>query len=436
MPQPDQSRRDFLKSSAGVVAASTMAGSFLSSAVYAGADETLKVALIGCGGRGSVACVQALSTAGPVKLIAVADAFEDNARSSIASIKAKHPNRVEVAEDHIFVGFDAYKKALATDADVVILATPPGFRPIHFEAAVAAGKQIFMEKPVATDAPGVRQVLAANEIAKQKNLKVAVGLQRHHEPKYIETVKRIQGGELGKLELMRVYWNGDRPWVRPRKPGQTEMEYQMRNWYYFLWLCGDHILEQHIHNLDVANWVKGGPPIRAQGQGGRQVHGKESGEIYDHHSVEFTYPDGMTLISQCRQMPNCWNSISEHAHGPGSYAEISAGMINKADGTKWHWTEDHTDPYQIEHDDFFAAIRNNKPYTEVVNGAHSTMTAIMGRMATYSGQEIHWNQALNAQISVMPTKFDFHADPPTLPDEDGSYPIPHPGVTKVIDDKI
>ncbi len=223
----------------------------------------------------------------------------------------------------------------------------------------------------------------------------------------------------------------------PRKPDQTEMEYQMRNWYYFLWLCGDHINEQHIHNLDVANWVKGGPPAKAQGQGGRQVHvGKDSGEIYDHHFVEFTYPDGMTCLSQCRHMPNCWNNVSEHAHGPGTYANVGGGEIDGTDGVKWRWKGDRIDPYQVEHNDLFDAIRNNKEYNEAERGAHSTMTALMGRMATYSGHEIKWEDALNSTISVMPTNFDFHADPPTMPDKDGKYPIPTPGVTKVINDKV
>jgi predicted dehydrogenase len=434
MSLPNQSRRDFLKSSAGIVAATTLAGSMLSSSVYAGGDETIKIALIGCGGRGSGACNQALKTGNKVKLIAVADAFEDNARGALSNLKAEHPD-IDVADDHIFSGFDAYQKAIAAGPDMVILATPPGFRPIHFEAAVAAGKHVFMEKPVSTDAIGIRRVLAAAEEAKKKNLKVGVGLQRHHDAKYIETIKRIQDGQMGKLELMRVYWNGDRPWVRPRKPDQTEMEYQMRNWYYFNWLCGDHINEQHIHNLDVANWVKNGPPARAQGQGGRQVHtGRDSGEIYDHHSVEFTYPDGMTLMSMCRHMPGCWNDVSEHAHGPGTYAHISSGAINSSDGTKWKFrpATKPTDPYEQEHIDLQAAILADKPYSEAEYGAHSTMTAIMGRMATYSGKEIKWEDALNSNVGVMPTMFDFHADPPTLPDANGNYPIPTPGVTKVI----
>jgi predicted dehydrogenase len=451
-----QTRRDFLKHSAGAAATAAFAASVLRApAAYAKADDTLKIALIGCGGRGSGATVQALSTAGPTKLIAVADAFEDNARNALENFR-KHDavgSKVDVSEDHIFHGFDAYQKLLATDADVVLIATPPGFRPIHFEAAVKAGKQIFAEKPVAVDAPGIHRFLAAAKEAKAKNLKVGIGLQRHHQIMYQEGVKRIQDGALGKLSLLRVYWNGTTPWVRARKPGQTEMEYQMRNWYYFNWLCGDHIVEQHIHNLDVANWIMNGPPAIAQGQGGRQVRtGIDNGEIYDHHMVEFTYPDGTKMLSQCRHQENTWHSVSEHAHGTKGYADLSAGRIEMADGSEgWHHgkrKKQDPDPYQVEHDDFFDAIRNNKPYNEAEYGAHSTMTAIMGRMATYSGQMVYWDTeaakkagvkdldkvviATESKLALVPERYAFDAKPPTTPDANGRYPIPMPGQTKVM----
>jgi predicted dehydrogenase len=450
----ERSRRDFLKHSAGVAASAALAASVLRApAAYAKADDTIKVALIGCGGRGSGAANQALSTAGPVKLVAVADAFEDNARKAVDAIRAEHSDKVSVSEDRIFHGFDAYQKALATDADLVILATPPGFRPMHFEAAVKAGKQIFMEKPLAVDAAGVRKVLEAAKEAKAKNLKVGVGLQRHHQAMYLETVKRIQDGAIGKLGLLRVYWNGTTPWVRARQKGQTEMEYQMRNWYYFNWLCGDHINEQHIHNLDVGNWVMNGPPSVAQGQGGRQVRtGIDHGEIYDHHFVEFTYGDGTKMLSQCRHQDKVWNSVSEHAHGPKGYADISAGRIEMADGSEgWRYgrkRKEEPNPYQVEHDVLFDAIRNNKPHDETVNGAHSTMTAIMGRMATYSGQMVYWDRAAAEKAGVkdidaaviateskqalVPERYAWDAKPPTTPDANGRYPIPMPGQTKVM----
>jgi predicted dehydrogenase len=437
-PQRQQStRRDFLKTSAGTVAVGAAAASVLRvPAAYAAADDTIKVALIGCGGRGTGAAKNALDTAGPVKLIAVADAFEDNAKRAVENLKNDDVgSKVDVAPDKIFHGFDAYQKAIDSGADLIILATPPGFRPQHFEACVKAGKHVFMEKPVATDSAGVRKVLEAAKEAKAKNLKVGVGLQRHHDPKYIEGVKRVQDGALGPVSLLRVYWNDAGVWVRGRKPGQTEMEYQMRNWYYFNWLCGDHILEQHIHNIDVANWVKQSTPATAQGQGGRQVlTGIDHGEIFDHHFVEFTYADGTKMLSQCRHQPGCWSSVSETAHGPKGYAEMHAGRIVTPDGNgdwKYGGKKDKS-PYQIEHDVLFDAIRNNKPHFEAEYGATSTMTAIMGRMATYSGQMIKWDEALNSTVELIPKQLAWDAKPPTTPDANGRYPIPTPGVTKVI----
>jgi predicted dehydrogenase len=434
MNQHNSTRRDFLKGSAGLVAGAAAAGSLLPvGGVFAAGDETVKVGRVGCGGRGSGAAGQALSTKGQVKLVAVGDAFEDNARNALRALKNEHSDRVDVADDKVFAGFDAYKKVVDAGVDLVNLATPPGFRPMHFEHAVQQGKNVFMEKPVAVDAPGVRQVLAAAEEAKKKNLKVGVGLQRHHSPRYNETIKRIQDGAIGDLVLLRVYWNDAGVWVRPRKPGQTEMEYQMRNWYYFNWLCGDHINEQHIHNLDVANWVKSAYPAKAQGQGGRQVRtGKDNGEIYDHHFVEYTYPDGTVMLSQCRHQPDTWKSVSEHAHGTKGYADISGARMTMRDGKDWKWQGREGDHYQIEHDHLFDAIRNNKPYNEAENGAKSTMTAILGRMATYSGQEIKWDDAINSQIALRPDGYTFDSKPPTTPDADGRYPIAMPGRTKTV----
>jgi predicted dehydrogenase len=434
MSETNPTRRNFLKGSAGIAAGAAAAGLVLpASGVFAAGSDTIQLGLVGCGGRGSGAASQALSTNGQVKLVAVADAFEDNARNGLRNLKNQFNDKVDVAGDRVFSGFDAYKKLIDSGVDMVILATPPGFRPMHFEYAVAQGKNVFMEKPVAVDGAGVRQVLAAAEEAKKKNLKVGVGLQRHHSPRYQETVKRIQDGQIGDTVLMRVYWNDAGVWVRPRKPGQTEMEYQMRNWYYFTWIGGDHIVEQHIHNLDVANWVKNATPAKAQGQGGRQVlTGKEHGHIYDHHFVEYTYPDGTVMLSQCRHHPNCWNSVSEHAHGTKGYSDVSAARITTRDGKEWKWQGREKDHYQQEHDDLFDAIRNNKPYNEAVNGANSTMTAILGRMCTYSGQEIKWDDALNSQVVMRPEGYTFESKPPILPDQDGRYPIAIPGQTKVV----
>jgi predicted dehydrogenase len=441
-PRPTPSRRDFIKLSSAALLTSPLldrvahaqrsAIARVAPRAFAGADETLKIALVGCGGRGTGAAAQALSTKGPVKLVAMADAFHDRLEDSLKNLMGGHADRIDVPPDRRFVGFDAYQKAIDL-CDVAILTTPPGFRPIHFEYAIGKGKHVFMEKPVSTDAAGVRRVLAAAEVAKQKNLKVGVGLQRHHDPGYVEIVKRVQDGAIGDLGFLRAYWCDGGVWVNPRRPGQTEMEYQMRNWYYFVWLCGDHIVEQHIHNLDVANWVKNMTPVSARGQGGRQVMtGIDHGEIYDHHQVEFTYPDGTKLFSYCHHWPNAWSSVSEHAHGTKGYADLSAKTIQPSGGgDRWSFAlprgSEPTDPYQVEHDVLFDAIRNDKPHNEAFYGATSTMTAIFGRMATYSGREIQWNDALNSKTSVMPTAFDWNAPPPTLPGADGRYRIPMPG---------
>jgi len=452
-PQASVTRRSFIKTSA--VAGSAIVGGFhIANSLYAQArsHDTVRLALVGCGGRGSGAADQALSTEGDVRLIAAADAFRNQLDGSLGNISKKHGDKVQVAEENKYVGFDAYKKAIEL-ADVVILATPPGFRPIHFEEAIRQGKHVFMEKPVATDAPGVRRVLEAAKEAKKKNLKVGVGLQRHHQLGYLETIKRLQDGAIGDIHTMRAYWNGNTPWVRHRKDLEkqagrklTEMEYQMRNWYFFNWLCGDHINEQHIHNLDVINWLKNDHPVRAYGMGGREVRDTvfntsgdvitidqdtiDYGEIFDHHFVEFEYADGSRMFSQCRHINGCWNSVSEHCTGTKGSADISGHRIQGENA--WRHRGGGKNPYQQEHDDLFDAIRKDLPYNEAEYGAHSTMTAIMGRMATYSGKAVEWDQAIASEINLMPKEFSFDAEAPVNPNKHGLYPIAVPGRSVVI----
>ncbi len=445
---PTPGRRGFLQGSATAAAGATLlSGLNPIRAAHVNNDETIRIGLIGCGGRGRGAAAQAMNTEGPTKLVAMADAFGDNLNSALNTLNRAHNDKIDVPEDRQFVGFDAYKKVLESDIDLVILATPPGFRPLHFEAAVNAGKHVFMEKPVAVDACGVRRVIDANDIAKSKNLAVAVGLQRHHEPIYIETIKRLQDGAIGRIVATRAYWNGGGVWVRPRKEEQSEMEYQMRNWYYFNWLCGDHITEQHIHNLDVINWLMDGYPVSAQGQGGRQVRtGKEYGEIYDHHFVEFTYDndgDRSVMLSQCRHIQKCWNRVSEYAHGANGSCNLADGQIFDAKGNLvWEYDRKDADGkrrklhdgHQQEHHDLFAAIRRGERPNEAEYGAYSSMTSVLGRMATYSGKEISWHDALNSDLCISPVdEFSSFSDtPPVLPREDMTYEIPTPGVTKVI----
>lgn len=434
------SRRDFFKTSSSLAAGGLILSSLpVGAGAYAGGTATIKIALIGCGGRGTGAARQALSTGDGVQLVAMADAFRDRLDDSLNTLNkvfSDNPEKLNVPEEHKFVGFEAYKDAIEL-ADVVILATPPGFRPIHFEAAVNADKHVFMEKPLATDAPGVRKVLEAGKVADQKGLNVVVGLQRHYQNSYREVLQRINDGEVGDIVSGQVYWNSDGVWVRPRQPQQNEMEYQMRNWYYFTWLCGDHIMEQHIHNIDVANWFIGEYPESAQGMGGREVRtGPEHGQIFDHHFVEFTYPSGAVIASQCRHQPNTMNRVAEFFQGTKGTVDISGdrGSLKSWDGKTLydHNADDDPNPYQQEHNELFASIRNGGQINNTEYGAKSTMTALMGRMATYSGDVISWDEALNSEVSIMPEEYAWEAAPPVLPGPDGEYPVPVPGQAKVV----
>lgn len=439
-----QNRRSFLHTAGVIAGASALPISEISARAYITGSDTIKVGLIGCGGRGTGAIAQALLSGQNVELVAMADAFKDNIEKCYKAVtdpeftdwSTGEPtdlnDRISVTEDSKFDGFDGYKKVIEM-SDVLVIATPPGFRPMHFEAAVNAGKHVFMEKPLAVDGPGVRKVLAAAEKAKAKKLNVVVGLQRHYQTIYRNWVEMLHEGAIGDIIASRVYWNGAGVWTRPRTPEQTEMEYQMRNWYYFNWLCGDHINEQHIHNLDVGNWVHRAYPTQVNGMGGRQVRtGKEHGEIYDHHFLEYEYADGSRMFSQCRHIKGCMNRVSEAFHGTNGNAP-KPGVIQTRSG---HVLMDHNDendpnPYQVEHDELFAAIANGEyKFADAENGAKSTLTAIMGRMATYSGKIITWDEALNSEEDLSPARYAWDADPPVLPNADGYYPIAMPGQEK------
>lgn len=426
-------RRFLLTSSSAVIGGSLLSTLAPERAAFAASSDIVRIALVGCGGRGTGAANQALSTPGPTKLVALADVRPEQLEKALNTLKTNKGDRVDVPPDRQFTGFDGYQKAIAL-ADVVILATSPGFRPIHFAEAVRQGKHVFMEKPVATDAPGIRQILASAAEAKQKNLKVGVGLQRRHKAGYLETIKRIQDGALGELHTLRCYWDGGSRDGVERLPDETEMHYQIRNWYYFTWLSGDHIVEQHVHNIDVVNWIKGEHPVRAQGMGGRQVRkAKRHGQIFDHHFVEFEYADGTRAFSQCRQIPGCWPNISEHARGTKGEADLNndRNMFAIKGANSWRYPRQQrpVDPYQQEHDDLFEAIRNNKLYNEAEYGALSTMTGILGRMCTYSGKQIDWDDAFNSKIKLLPETFSWDTKPLVLPDAEGWYPVAVPGQT-------
>ena len=436
--QSNSSRREFVKQS-GLLAGGLIAAPLMSQAnFFSGSEDVIKVALVGCGGRGTGAAIQALSSKQNVKLVAMADAFRDNLDSCYKSITSDEASengdiksKIDVPEERKFTGFDGYQKAIAL-ADVVILATPPGFRPQHFEEAINKGKHVFMEKPVAVDPAGIQKVLKAAAVAKQKKLNVVVGLQRHYQNSYREIFKRKD--LIGDITSAQAWWNNDGVWVRGRKPGQTEMEYQMRNWYYFNWLCGDHITEQHVHNLDIVNWFKGAYPVKAQGMGGRQVRkGKDHGEIYDHHYVEFTYADGSIMNSQCRHIPGTMSRVDELLIGTKGKIHCGKGQIVDSKGNTLYKFDykGENNPYQTEHDELFAAIAKGQyKFEDATNGAMSTMTSIVGRMATYSGQVIDWDKAMNSGLDIMPKTYAWDAPPPVLPDADGYYPIATPGKTK------
>jgi myo-inositol 2-dehydrogenase/D-chiro-inositol 1-dehydrogenase len=432
-------RREFLKTSALVAGGVMLNGvAFAGGGAHSSVDDTIKIALIGCGDRGTGAAFQALSTKQNLKLVAMADAFQDRLDNSYKVLSDKFKEKVDVPQDRRFIGFEGYKKAIAL-ADVVLLVTPPGFRPAHFEEAVKQGKHVFMEKPVAVDSPGIRRVLAAAELAKQKKLNVVVGLQRRYQSNYRETIKRIQDGAIGDITGGQVYWNSGGVWVRPRQAGQTEMEYQMRNWYYFNWLCGDHIVEQHVHNIDIANWVKNAYPVSIQGTGSRAWRtGKEYGEIYDNHSLEMTYPDGTIIHSQCRHFEGISNRVDESFAGTKGKVYLSAdnsGELTDYKGNKIysHDRKANPNPYQTEHDELFDAIAKREfKFWDAERVAKSTFSAILGRYATYSGETVKWDDALKAENSLFPDKLAWDAKPKLLPNADGFYPVAVPGKTKVI----
>jgi myo-inositol 2-dehydrogenase / D-chiro-inositol 1-dehydrogenase len=424
-------RRDFLHQSSQVTAAAALGGALsIGRSAHAAGSDVLRAALVGCGGRGNGAAANWLTADERCRLVAVADLFHAQAAATAERLKQRHPDQVDIG-DRIFGDFDCCAHALATDCDVVLLCEPPGFRPADYQAAVAAGKHVFMEKPVCIDAPGYRKVMAVNQQADQQGLRVVVGLQSRHDPRLIETIRRIHDGALGDITFLRAYRNGSGVWVRPRKPDQTEMQYQISNWYYFVWLSGDQIAEQHVHHLDRINWaMRDVHPVEANGMGGRQVRkGVDYGQIYDHQCVEYLYPDGTRLFSQNRHIRNCWNISSQFVHGTKGVSDC-AGSIQGENA--WRYDGSDVRATLQEHIDLVRAIRDDSPHNEGYYGADSSFTAVLGRMATYSGQVVKWDDAVAGGPDEMPARLAWDADPPVLPDADGGYEssVPQPGTYK------
>ncbi len=417
------SRRDFLKASTA-----TAAGlAFLPNA-HAKGNDTIKVGLIGCGGRGTGAAdniCQAAGTTYNIKIHALADVFEDHLRNCRDAIRnSEHgKDKFEVADERCFVGFDAYQKVIDC-CDLVMLATPPGFRPLHIEAVIKAGKNLFTEKPVGVDPTGIRKVLAAYEEAKAKKLAVVAGTQRRHDAGYNESMKLIHEGAIGEITSGRVYWNQGPIWAHKRQAGWSDTEYQMRNWYHFVWLCGDHIVEQHVHNLDVACWAIGAPPVRAVGMGGRQGTSEpEKGQSYDQFAIDYEFPNDVHVMSMCRQVEGCENNVSETITGTNGSFHSGGNRFTGKFNTRVRARG--IDAYVQEHIDLLESIVSGKPINELKQVAESTLVAIMGRMSAYTGKALTWEQALNSKLDTFPKHLDMK----------GSMqepPLPRPGVTELI----
>jgi predicted dehydrogenase len=427
---PATTRRDFLQTStAAVVGGAITAVLPLASNVHAGGSDVIRIGLIGCGSRGTGAAEQALNADKNVKLVAMGDVFEDRLQLSLDTLKKNRrvADKVDVKPDHCFTDFDAYQKVLASGVDVVLLATPPHFRPIHLQAAIEAGKHVFAEKPVAVDAPGVRSVLATCELAKKKNLSIVSGLCLRYDLGFQDTVRRLHDGAVGDIVALQANDYRGEIWAKPRKPEWTDMQWQMRNWYNFTWLSGDFNVEQHVHFLDVCTWaMKDEYPVSAVGMGGKQVRiAPADGHIYDHFSVVYEYANGVKLFSNCRQQKGCKNDISAHVMGTKGRAMLSERRkgLSIHTGSDWYYNGPKNDMYQTEHDELFASVRSGKPINNGVYMSRSTLLAIMGRMAAYTGQVVTWEMALNSREDLSPAAYDWNIKLPVPP-------VAMPGKTK------
>lgn len=436
------SRREFLNTT-GRVAALSAFGLGAVSSVHAAESNTIKVALVGCGGRGTGAAINALSTkSGPTELVAMADVFDGRLQASLQTLSKQFGGEVKVPKDRQFIGFDAYKKAIDSldKSGVVILATPPGFRPLHLEYAVEKGCNVFMEKAFAVDGPGIRRVLKAGEEADKKGIKIAGGLMSRHSGPLTEAVKRIHDGAIGDVITCWAYREHGPVGLTPKQENESEVAHQIRNFHNFNWLGGSFILDWLIHNIDVCCWVKDAWPVSAQGQGGRQVR-TEPDQMFDHYAVEYSYPDATRMFAQGRHMANCWGFWGVVVHGAKGAAVLGEGISDPLlykghkrtdENIIWRFKGDKSDPYQVEHELLFEAIRQNKPYNESKRSAYSAMAGILGRMAAESGQEVTWEQALGSDLVLAPEleKLTMDSNAPVMPDTQGRYPVAVPGRTK------
>lgn len=436
---PSSTRRQFLKNTSTAAAAGLLAAPFvLPGRAFAASGETLKVGLIGCGGRGTGAASQAIQADPNVILTAMGDAFEDRLEGSLSNLKQQLGDKIQVDPEHRFVGFDAYQRVIDSGVDVVILTTPPGFRPLHLKYAIDQGKHVFCEKPMAVDGPGVRSVMATAKKAKEKNLALVAGFCWRYNYGERELMKRVHDGAIGEPMALHTIYNTGALWVRKRQPEWSDMTYQMRNWYYFAWLSGDHIAEQACHSIDKMAWaMKDVPPVQCVALGGRQVRtGEDYGHIFDHFAVVYEYANGARGFHNCRQQPGCANDNADYFIGTKGIAQIKAfGPLSIKGGTRWRFQGERPNMYQVEHDEMFASIRRNQPINDGQWMAQSTLLSLMGRMAAYTGQNVTYEEALNSKQDLMKfalSQEDVVGDPKFSWDMSLRTPdVALPGITKI-----
>jgi predicted dehydrogenase len=426
------SRRDFIKTTSAASLAALVTGS---GGLWASGSDQIRVGLIGSGGRGTGAALDCVRSSPNIVITAIGDLFKDRVDKSLARLKRDlKPESVAVTPETCFSGFDNFRNVLQCDVDMVILAAPPHFRPEHLKASIEAGKHVFMEKPVAVDPVGVRSVIASSNLAEEKKLAIVAGTQRRHQNHYLAIMKRIHNGDIGEIVSGQCYWNqGDlwverakQNWFNRKSEGWSDMEWHVRNWLFLTWLSGDHIVEQHVHNIDVINWAIGTHPEKCTGMGGREVRtGPEYGNIFDHFCVDYEYPNGVRVMSMCRQTAGCTSNVSERVIGSKGFSYTDGANGNIRGVNAFEYPEESPNPYVQEHADLIKSIREGSPLNEGVRIAESTLTAIMGRMSAYTGRALSWKWMMNAsELDLSPPKYEM-GDLPVRP-------VAVPGVTPLI----
>ena len=415
------------RSNTAAKAAAATAALGIARGAHAAGSDLVRIALIGCGGRGTGAAIDCLKGAPGVEVVALGDLVADRVETSLARLTKEFPDRVKVPPERQFTGFDNYQKVCACqDVNLIITAAPPGFRPIHVKAAIDAGKHVFMEKPVAVDPLGVRSIIATSEVAKQKKLAIVAGTQRRHQKRYLELMKRIHDGQIGEIVAAQCYWNQGDLWVKERTATMSEMEWQCRNWLYFSWLSGDHIVEQHVHNIDVVNWVMGAMPKNVMGMGGRQVRvGPQFGNIFDHFAVRYEYESGLTMYAMATQQRGISTRVGNVIHGTKGTARVDRATASIKGEKPWTFDGEGSSGDLAMHAALVRAIRERKPINEGVRLAEATMTGVMGRMSAYTGRALKWDWVMQAsKLDLRPSRYEMGP----LPVE----PVAMPGRTPLV----